>query len=89
MDDRQRIYDSRHLSDLIEGLAVLKREFYCKASTGTYWGKSCEQEACAAGYDPLAGAQGVALLVCQKPFAPPQTDQPGKLVSAEGRSSAR
>ena len=63
----QRIYDSSQLDELIGELAVRRREFFRKAQDGAYWFKCPEEIAGLAGYDPVTGVQGVALLLCQKP----------------------
>ena len=66
VDSNQRIYDSKQLSELLAGFSVVDREFYRKASEGSFWRRCSEEESCEAGYDAVGGARGVALLACRR-----------------------
>jgi len=67
MNDELRIYDSHELNGLTAGFRILKRQFYRKSAGGTYWFQCSEEEAAGAGWNPVTGVQGVALMLCKKP----------------------
>ena len=66
VDSNQRIYDSEQLAELLSEFSVAEREFYRKASEGSFWVRCPEEEACLAEHDSVSGARGVALLACQR-----------------------
>ena len=66
VDANQRVYDSEQLDELIGGFSVVEREFYRKASKGSFWLRCTEDEARLAEYDSTGGPRGVALLACQR-----------------------
>ena len=66
IDDQLRVYDPQQLAELTQGFSVLRRQFYRKATDGTHWIAARAEECSLAGYDPITGVQGVALLLCEK-----------------------